>query len=238
MPERLRLRELLQATDPAFRRSYALLRRTFPPSELVKTSEFLRTFRERAAGVWTDFLWHMVVGERGKTLLGCATGSYIGSLNVGLIGYLAVGTRLRSKGLGLRLRDRLRQAFEAGARRLHGHGLDGIIGEVEPDNPWLGHLVRYYGAIPLDLVYFQPPVRPAEPEVPLVLYYQPLRRARRRLPVAEVRKILYAIWRRSYRVTSPLEDPRFRRMLAALEGRRWIGAMALPPARLRGPLHE
>jgi hypothetical protein len=236
--ERLRLREIVHTADPAFRRAYTLLQRTFPPSELVKASEFLRTFRERAAGVWTDFLWHMVVGERGKTLLGCATGSYIGSLNIGLIGYLAVGSGLRSKGLGPRLRERLRQAFDVTARRLHGHGVDGIVGEVEPDNPWLGRLVRYYGAIPLDLLYFQPPVRPTEPEVPLVLYYQPLRRERRRLPVAEVRRILYAIWRRAYRIAAPVEDPRFRKMLQALEGRRWISAMELPPARVAGPVHE
>jgi hypothetical protein len=238
VPERLRLRELLHAADPAFRRAYALLQRTFPPTELVKRSEFLRTFRERAAGVWTDFLWHMVVGEKGKTLLGCATGSYIGSLNVGLIGYLAVAPGLRSHGLGPRLRERLRQAFDASARRLHGHGVDAIIGEVEADNPWLGRLVRYYGAIPLDLLYFQPPVRPAEPVVPLVLYYQPLRRERRRLPVAEVRRILYAIWRRAYRIAAPVEDARFRRMLQSLDGRRWIGALELPPARPLGPVRE
>ena len=238
MAERLRLHEIVHSADPAFRRAYALLRATFPPAELVPSADFLRTLRERTAGVWTDFLWHMVVGERGKTLLGCATGSYLGSLNIGLVGYLAVKSGVRSGGLGPKLRERLRQSFDGDAQRQHGHGVDAIIGEVEADNPWLARLVRYYGAIPLDLPYFQPPVGPAQPEVPLVLYYQPLRRERHRIPVPEVRRLLYAIWRRAYRIAAPLEDRRFRTMLKALDGRRWIGAMELPPSRRRLPLHE
>jgi len=238
VPDRLRLRELVHSADPAFRRAYQILKRTFPPSELVAAADFLRTLRERAAGVWTDFLWHMVVGERGKSLLGCATGSYLGSLNIGLVGYLAVRGGSRSEGLGPRLRERLRQSFDGDARRQHGHGVDAIIGEVEADNPWLGRLVRYYGAIPLDLPYFQPPVRPSEPLVPLVLYYQPLRKERLRLPVPEVRRILYAIWRRAYRIAAPVEDHRFRTMLKALDGRRWIGAMELPTPHPRAVLHE
>lgn len=238
MGDRLRLRELVQAADPGFGHAYALLKRTFPPSELVKVSDFLRTFRERAAGVWTDFLWHVVVGERGQTLLGCATGSYIGSLNVGVIGYLAVTNGLRSRGLGPRLRERLRHAFDVDARRMHGHGVDAIVGEVEAHNPWLARLVRYYDAIPLDLPYYQPPVRPTEPDVPLVLYYQPLRRRVTRLPATEVRRLVYAIWRRAYRITAPLEHLRFQKMLEALEGRRWVGAMELPPSRRPALLHE
>lgn len=238
MGERLRLRELVHGTDPAFRRAYAILQRSFPSSELVKVADFMRTFRERAAGVWTDFLWHMVVGERGQSLLGCATGSYLGSLNIGVIGYLAVKNGLRSHGLGPRLRERLRHAFDVDARRMHGHGVDAIVGEVEAHNPWLARLVRYYGAIPLDLPYYQPQVRPTEPDVPLVLYYQPLRRGVKRLPEADVRRLLYAIWRRAYRISAPLEHAHFRKMLEALDGRRWIGAMVLPPSRRPALLHE
>lgn len=238
MTARRRIRELAAAGDPAFADAYALLQRAFPPSELVPAQEFLRTLRERAAGVWTDLHWHMLLGERGRTVTGVATGSYLGSLNVGVIGYLAVRPRSRAVGLGPRLRNRLLKVFDADARRQHGHGVDALIGEVEPDNPWLGRLVRHYHAIPLDLPYFQPPVRPREPEVPLVLYYQPVRRIRKRLPVAEVKRLLYAIWRRGYRIGSPLEEPRFRRMLRALEGRRWVGARALPEAKTQRLVHE
>lgn len=232
------LREIVHPADPAFTVAYALLQKVFPPSELVRAQEFLRTLHERAAGVWADLHWHMVIAERGADVIGVATGSYLGSLNVGLIGYLAVRARSRSTGLGPRLRTKLLRAFDGDARRLHGRPNDALIGEVEPENPWLRRLVRHHHAIPLDLPYFQPPVRPTEPEVPLVLYYQPLRRVRKRLPVAEVRRLLYAIWRRGYRIASPLDDARFRRMLRALDGRRWVGARELPAARQVGPVHE
>lgn len=238
MPERRRLREILTPGDPAFRKAYRILAATFPPTELVRATEFQRTLRERAAGVWTDLHWHMIVGERGGRVHGVATGSYLGSLNVGLIGYLAVAPGLRSRGLGPRLRDRLLRAFEADALAHHGHGVDGVMGEVEPDNPWLGRLVRHHGAIALDLPYFQPPVRPTEPLVPLILYYQPLRRPRRSLPVAEVRQLLFAIWRRAYRVSAPVDHPRFRRMLRSLTGRRTIGSRPLPPAHRPRVVHE
>ena len=238
MAERIVFREVVGAGDPMFRQAYALLQRAFPPSELVPAADLLRTLREGAAGVWTDLHWHMVIAERGDRTLGVATGTYFGSLNVGTIGYLAIRARSRSAGLGPKLRSRLRRAFEQDARRVGREGVDALIGEVEPDNPWLRRLVRHHHAIPLDLPYFQPPVRPAEPEVPLVLYYQPLRRVRKRVPVAEVRRILYAIWRRGYRIASPLEDARFRRMLRTLNGRRSVGPRALPVARARGPLHE
>ena len=238
MGERTTFREVTGAGDPAFRPAYALLQRAFPPSELVPASEFLRSLREGTAGVWTDLHWHMIVAERGARVIGVATGTCFGGLNIGTIGYLAIRARSRSAGLGPKLRARLRRAFDQDSRRLGREGMDALIGEIEPDNPWLRRLVRHHHAIPLDLTYFQPPVRPTEPEVPLVLYYQPLRRARKRLPVAEVRRLLYAIWRRGYRIASPLEDARFRRMLRSLEGRKWVGARELPPARGRGPLHE
>ena len=238
MTDRRSLREIVHPGDPAFAEADALLQRAFPPAELVPAQEFLRTLRERAAGVWTDLHWHMVIAERGARVTGVATGTYFGSLNVGVIGYLAVRPRSQAVGLGPRLRTRLLKAFDADARRQHGHAADALIGEVEPDNPWLRRLVRHYHAIPLDFPYFQPPVRPTEPEVPLVLYYQPLRRMRKRLPVAEVKRLLYAIWRRGYRIGSPLEDARFRRMLRTLEGRRWIGARELPSSRPHPVIHE
>ena len=43
-------------------------------------------------------------------------------------------------------------------------------------------------------------------------------------PAADVRQLLYAIWRRAYRVRWPLEYPAFTEMLAELEGQEWVGA--------------
>lgn len=235
MPERrvagrMRVREVRSSADPAFRRAYRLLARVFPPAELVSRRDWRAVMREHEAGVWTDLAWHLVVAERGSALLGAATGSYLGSVNVGLIGYIAVANADRSRGLGPRLRRRLTEAFARDARRITSRPLAALVGEVESDNPWLRHLVRRQGVIPLDIPYYQPSLRGRRPPVALVLYYQPLARPRRSLPSGEVRRLLYALWRRPYRVPRPLGRPAFRRMLRALEGRRQVGARALPPA--------
>lgn len=232
MPDRIRVREIVRPSDPAVREAYALLRRSFPPAELIPRAELLYSLREREAGVWADLRWHLFVALRGARVVGVATGSFVGSLNVGLIGYLAVDQASGRRGLGPRLRRRLVQGFERDARTIGGSRLGAVVGEVEADNPWLGHLVRRYRAIPLDFPYVQPEVRREQGTVPLVLYWQPLGRAAvTRLPAAEVRRLAYMIWRRSYRVARPLLDPRFRRMLQGLDRRRAVGSRSLPPAR-------
>jgi hypothetical protein len=112
--------------------------------------------------------------------------------------------------------------------RIAGRPLEAIIGEVRPDNPWLRHLVRREQAIALDFPYFQPSLGRKKKDVALVLYYQPIARQRSSLSAAELRRLLYTMWRRSYRVARPLTKPVFRRMLDSLKGRRRIGQMRLP----------
>ena len=96
------------------------------------------------------------------------------------------------------------------------------MGEVEADNPWLAKLVKEHGAIALDIPYYQPSVRPGTDPVPLVLYYQPLKRIREALPSGEVVSLLYSIWRHAYKVARPWQDPLFREMLDAIAGREEI----------------
>jgi hypothetical protein len=63
---------------------------------------------------------------------------------------------------------------------------------------------------------------------PFVLYYESMRGVRRSMPASELRRLLYAIWRRVYRVRRPLERPAFNAMLRSIEGRRRIGARSVP----------
>src|ERR1043165_2794553 len=90
MSDPLHLRELLDPADPAVLRAYRILQSTFPTSELLRAAEFVRAIAERPAGSWNAMLWRAVVGERGSLLDGVAMGTYLPSLNVGFIGYLAV----------------------------------------------------------------------------------------------------------------------------------------------------
>lgn len=219
----MRIREVRHAADPAFGAAYALLRRTFPRTELMSKRDWVHVIREREAGLWTDIGWHLLAAERGRSLIGAASGTYLGNVNVGVIGYIVVARRSRSLGVGPRLRRRLLDAFERDAVRLGRKRLGAIVGEVEETNPWLRHLVRRERAIALDFPYYQPSLTRDRRAVPLVLYYQPLERPRRSLSAAELRKLLYTLWRRPYRIARPLSRPAFRRMLRALQGRRRIG---------------
>jgi len=209
--------------DPALRRAHALLRLAFAPDQVVPLKDWRETVRERAGRVWTDLRWHLLVAERRGRVVGMASGTYLGSVNVGMVGYLVLRPSARRLGIGSRLRRRLRELFERDADRLGRAPLAAIVGEVEADNPWLARLVASERALALDIPYAQPSLEPGTGTVPLVLYYQPLGRRITSVPAPMLRRLLYAIWRRIYRVSRPLAHSAFRRMLRALQRRRHVG---------------
>lgn len=225
---RLTIREILTADDPSLRPAYRLLTRSFSREERVDRAEWLATIREGAAGMWSDYAWHLFVAESDGEVVGLVTGTYLGDVKLGVIGYLAIAPDFRSAGAGTRLRHRLRTAFERDAGRLGRGHLHGIVGEVSPDNPWLRALSRRPQVILLDLPYYQPSLRTDDAPSPFVLYYESMLGPRSYLAAAEVRRILFAMWRRAYRIPRPTQRPAFRLMMRALEGRRRIGRRPFP----------
>jgi hypothetical protein len=224
------VREVRHSADPLLTRGHQLLRRIFPRREMVSRIEWRDSLREREARLWTDLRWHLVVARAGQRVLGVATGNYLGNVNTGMVGYVAVTSAARRAGIGPRLRDELRRLFERDAREILGKRLKAVVGEVRRDNPWLRSLIRRDRVLALDFRYFQPGLRHAGRPVPLVFYYESLGAIRTRLPAVELRRLLYTIWRRIYRIARPLADPAFRRTLRDLAGRRWIGELRLPPS--------
>lgn len=220
----IRVREIRTAKDPAFAPAHRLLRRIFPRAEMMPRRAWIQVLREREQGLWTDLNWHLIVAEREGAVIGAASGSYLGNVNVGIVGYVAVDAAARAKGLGPRLRRALVRGFTRDAKDWNDTDLTAVVGEVHAYNPWLRILVSRHHAIALDFPYFQPALHRGEKPVPLVMYYEPIGAARRWLQVGEVRRLLYTMWRRAYRVANPLSDPNFRRMLRALHGRRRIGS--------------
>jgi hypothetical protein len=227
------IREVASPSDRAIGRAHGILKRTFPRAELVRLPDWRETLRERAAGLWTDLDWHLFVAERDGKLLGAATGSYVGKVNVGLVGYVAVLREARGRSVGDRLRRGLRDAFVNDARRIHARPLEALVGEVHLDNPWLAHLVRERRALALDFPYFQPSLHRRADPVKLVLYVEPVGRSRASLPAEEVRQLVYTVWRRIYRIDRPLSHPSFRRMLRALQPGSRIRALRLSAAKPR-----
>lgn len=225
---RVTVREVQRETDPAFRPAYHLLRKEFPHAEMSPFRDWTNALRERRQGLWTDVGWHLLVVERDGKVLAAASGTYLGNVNVGVIGYVAVRPTARALGLGPRIRRALHRRFERDAQQINGRPLEAIVGEVRADNPWLRTLVRRQGAIALDFDYLQPSLSRDREPVSLVFYYQPLGAPRRWLDAAYLRRLLYTLWRRAYRVPRPLARPEFRRMMRSLRGRRRIGQRALP----------
>jgi GNAT superfamily N-acetyltransferase len=225
---RVTIREIQDERDPAFRAAYRLLRREFADAEMSPLRDWTNALRESRQGLWTDVAWHLLVAMRGSTVLAAASGSYLGNVHVGVIGYVAVRPDARSLGLGPRIRRALRRRFERDAERIDGSSLDAIVGEVKTKNPWLRTLVRREGAIALDFEYVQPALGHHLKPVPLTFYYEPLDRPRQSLDAAYLRRLLYTLWRRAYRVPRPLSRPEFRRMMRSLDGRRRIGQRELP----------
>jgi hypothetical protein len=218
------VREIRSSTDPAFRAAYRLLHAAFPKAEMSPLRDWINALREREHDLPLDFQWHLLVAQRGSVVLAAASGTYLGNVNVGVIGYVAVRPDSRVLGLGPRIRRALQRAFESDALQISGRPLEAIVGEVQATNRWLRTLVNREGAIALDFDYLQPSLGHDLHAVPLVFYYQPLRKPTRTLPAAYLRRLLYTIWRRAYRVARPLSRPEFRRMLRSLEGRRRIGS--------------
>lgn len=233
---RPRIREVLRVADPAIPGCHRLLRRNFPKSELVSRIEWRDSLREREAALWTDVRWHLLVAEAAGRVVGVATGNYLGNVNTGVIGYVAVSRSARGLGIGPRLRARLRSLFQRDARQIRGTPLVAIVGEVRRDNPWLHTLQRRDHVLALDFRYLQPQLHQNEPPVPLVLYYESLDRTRKRLSPGMLLRLLYTIWRRIYRIARPLSDPAFQQMLRELSSRRWIGAIT--PAGGRVNVHR
>ncbi len=213
--------------DPSFVVAHELLRREFPHAEMLPVKVWRNAMRERREGLWTDVGWHLLVAERQSAVLAAASGSYLGNVNAGVVGYVAVRSAARSLGLGPRLRRALRRKLETDARHSGYKKLGALVGEVSRLNPWLRTLVTREGAIALDFPYFQPSLGGKHQAVPFVLYYQPLGVRKKTLGTAELRRLLYTMWRRAYRIARPLASREFRQMLRSIEGRRRIGTIDL-----------
>jgi len=219
----MRIREVVDPDDPALKEAYAILSRTFHRGERVRLRDWIDSLNEKALQLLTDIVWHLIVAEEDGRVVGLASGTYLGNVNLGVVGYLAVEKGTRSRGAGTRLRASLRRHFARDAKRIAKRPLDGIIGEVSASNPWLKALARRPEVLVLDFQYYQPRLHDDDEPSPFVLYYECLTRVRDRLPVKELRRILYTIWRRIYRVSRPVDRRAFRAMLRTLDSRRSVG---------------
>ncbi|HEX7241340.1 MAG TPA: hypothetical protein VF263_13780 [Longimicrobiaceae bacterium] len=191
--------------------------------DVQPTEDLLAELAERRRGLPSGGDYHLLaMTDPGGRVAAAAAGVYLEAVNAGFITYLAVREDQRGARLGRGLRTRLVDAMRAEARRRRGEELAWAVGEVRRESPWLRTLVGSGRAIPFDLPYFHPWM-PRRAEGRYVLYREPVADPRPELPVPEVERLLFAIWRRAYRVRYPLQSETFGYMLGRLEGRGSIG---------------
>jgi GNAT superfamily N-acetyltransferase len=222
----IRIVEIVDEREPLAETALELIAEAFPPHERQPLAELRSEIEEKRRELLLPFDFHLFVGVDDKSedapVVAAASGAYLAGINAGFISYLAVREGARGQGVGQEVRSALVEAFREDARRTGRDDLAWVLGEVRMDVHWLESLIRNRGAIPFDLTYYHPGMV-LEGGPPYALYREPIGDHRRELPAAEVRRVLYAVWRRGYRVRYPLERATFQAMLAELEERDSVG---------------
>lgn len=180
--------------------------------------DLLSEVEERRRGMPSGGDYHLLaMVDPRERVSAAAAGIYLEGVNAGFVTYLAVRRDLRGRELGKTLRRHLVDSLRAEARRKTGADPAWTVGEVRADSPWLQTLARAGQAIPFGFPYFHPWM-PLRSEGRYVLYREPLADRRTEIPAAEVVRLLYAIWRRAYRIRFPLQSDTFCYMVDQLQG--------------------
>jgi len=220
----VRIVEVMDERTAVAEDSLRLLEATFEQGPWRPLVELRSEIAEKRLGLLAAYDFHLFAAlDADDEVAGAAVGVYLEGVNAGFITYLAVDAEHRGRKIARALRGALVDRIRVDARAGDWDELAWVLGEVRHDNPWLRRLVRERGAIPFDLEYHHPGVAPEDTTTRYVLYRQPVGDERPDLPVQLVRRVLYAIYRRAYRVTYPLESAPFRHMLEQLEGRESVG---------------
>ncbi len=222
-------RQIVEVTDertPVAGAALQLLEATFDRGPWQPLVELRSEIAEKRLGLLSAYDFHLfaALDDQGG-VTGTAVGVYLEGVNAGFITYLAVHAEHRGRKIARALRSALVDRIRVDARAGDWDELAWVLGEVRHDNPWLERLVRERGVFPFDLDYFHPGVRPETAGTRYVLYRQPVGDDREELPAQLVRRVLYSIFRRAYRVTYPLESAPFTHMLEQLEGRTTVGVL-------------
>jgi len=211
--------EIEDERDPLADRALGLIAELFPTHERQPISELRSEIEEKRLRLLTPFDFHLIAATTADgEVIGVVAGAYLAGINAGFITYLAVREEGRGQGVAGRIRATLVDSFRGDARRAGRDDLSWVLGEVRTEGHWLEALVRNRGAIPFDLVYYHPGML-LESGPSYALYREPIGDHRVELPAEEVRRVIYAVWRRGYRVRYPLERPTFQAMLTELRSR-------------------
>jgi GNAT superfamily N-acetyltransferase len=220
-PPRVQVVEITDERDPRFLQAVAIIRDSV--QEVQPTQDLQSEIEESRRGLRSMSQYHLLVTISPEGMpLAAAAGAYLRGVNVGYIAYLAVAEQWRRARFGTALRTRLVETFKRDALELEGRELSWVVGEVRRKNRWLQQLVKQGKAVPFDISYFHP-WQSREREGAYVFYRESIADRRTNLPSAEVKTLIYAIWRYAYRIAYPIRSETFRYMLEQLGNRPEIG---------------
>lgn len=197
-----------------------LIGESFAPEDRQPLNDIALEIAEKRLGLLTSYDFHLFAARtEDDRVMAISAGVYLQGVNSGFVTYLAVKPEHRARNLGRQMRAELLDALRADARRGGWQELDFVIGEVRHGSPWLARLLRERSAVAFPLHYYHPGILPGHDTGDWVLYRQPIGDFTDPLPAERVKQLLYAIWRRAYRVRYPLEHEGFKVMLAELDRR-------------------
>jgi GNAT superfamily N-acetyltransferase len=191
--------------------------------DVQPVNDLLSEVEERRRGMPSGGDYHLLaMVDDGGRAAAAAAGIYLEGVNAGFITYLAVRQDLRGQLLGRGLRAHLVESIRQESRRKTGADPAWTVGEVRRGSPWLQTLVQAGQAVTFDIPYFHPWMS-RRSEGRYVLYREPMADARTELPADEVVRLVYAIWRRAYRIRFPLQSETFCYMIDRLQASGMIG---------------
>jgi GNAT superfamily N-acetyltransferase len=201
--------------SPLLTKALELVEETFGHADTQSQEDLRNEIEEKRLGLHSSYSYHLFVAARGDDVDGAALGAYLAGVNCGFITYIAVRPEARGGRIAQRLRKRLVEAFRASAREQGREDLDWVLGEVRSDSPWLKRLLKG-GARTFDLKYYHPGMAPGGSGPGYTLYREPVAGGLQEFDAAFVKRIIYAIFRRAYRVRFPLRHPGFKAMMDEL----------------------
>jgi GNAT superfamily N-acetyltransferase len=185
--EPLQLIELTHGS-PEFDHVYEILSSAIAP-EFLETAESLgNRVRVRDQGPKTEaeklllqdgYTLHLIAAKQYGKVLGAVYGHLIagiGADNQGIVfvTYIAVRPEHRRQGIGTMLIEALKTRVNEDALRLCGEPIIGMVYEIEETGKEeIKGCVSRLNARPLDIVYYQPAVRPGSAPERMDLWYQP-----------------------------------------------------------------
>lgn len=220
----VRIEEITDERTTLAHETLELIAASFAPQDRHPLSELRSEIAEKRLGLLAGYDFHLFAAVREpETPVAAVAGMYLAGVNAGFTAYVAVHPDAQGQGIAGEVRGVLVESFRENAREAGLPDLAWVLGEVRLDSPWLRNLMSTRGAIPFDLTYYHPGMPLGGASAPYALYREPISDTRREIPAHEVRQVLYAVWRRGYRVRYPLERDTFVEMLEQLEGRDLVG---------------